>query len=127
MIMPQASTYVRIPDDAAFRGETGPLPAGVRRVTPDALGAIRLMDGPIARNAEGKVQVAAFDFDGTCIQGNSPVMLVRYLHFQIDGMAVIDDQMDVEDKVPVLNSFSELNGILNPDFCNIFHFDMQKG
>lgn len=37
------------------------------------------MDGPIARNAEGKVQVAAFDFDGTCIQGNSPVMLVRYL------------------------------------------------
>ena len=56
-----------------------------------------------------------------------PVMLVRYLHFQIDGMAVIDDQMDVEDKVPVLNSFSELNGILNPDFCNIFHFDMQKG
>ena len=40
-------------------------------------------------------------------------MLVRYLHFQIDGMAVIDDQMDVEDKVPVLNSFSELNGILD--------------
>ena len=79
MIMPQASTYVRIPDDAAFRGETGPLPAGVRRVTPDALGAIRLMDGPIARNAEGKVQVAAFDFDGTCISGNSPVLLVRYL------------------------------------------------
>ena len=77
VIMPQASTYVRIPDDAAFRGETGPLPAGVRRVTPDALGAIRLMDGPIARNAEGKVQVSAFDFDGTCIQGNSPVMLVR--------------------------------------------------
>ena len=77
--MPQASTYVRIPDDAAFRGEAGPLPAGVRRVTPDALGAVRLMDGPIARNAEGKVQVAAFDFDGTCIQGNSPVMLVRYL------------------------------------------------
>ena len=79
VIMPQASTYVRIPDDAAFRGEVGPLPAGVRRVTPDALGAVRLMDGPIARNAEGKVQVAAFDFDGTCIQGNSPVMLVRYL------------------------------------------------
>lgn len=79
VIMPQASTYVRIPDDAAFRGETGPLPAGVRRVTPDALGAVRLMDGPIARNAEGKVQVAAFDFDGTCIHGNSPVMLVRYL------------------------------------------------
>ena len=60
VIMPQASTYVRIPDDAAFRGEAGPLPAGVRRVTPDALGAVRLMDGP-------------------CIQGNSPVMLVRYL------------------------------------------------
>ena len=37
VIMPQASTYVRIPDDAAFRGETGPLPAGVRRVAPDEL------------------------------------------------------------------------------------------
>ena len=65
VIMPQASTYVRIPDDAAFRGETGPLPAGVRRVTPDALGAIRLMDGPIARNAEGKVILYADRMTGS--------------------------------------------------------------
>ena len=26
-----------------------------------------------------KVRIAAFDFDGTCIKGNSPVMLVRHL------------------------------------------------
>ena len=76
--MPQASTYVRIPD-AADRRDEAPLPAGVLRVAPGALGAVRLMDVPLVRNGEGKVQVAAFDFDGTCIQGNSPVMLVRYL------------------------------------------------
>lgn len=29
--------------------------------------------------ASGKVRIAAFDFDGTCIKGNSPVMLVRHL------------------------------------------------
>lgn len=30
--------------------------------------------------ATGKHAIAAFDFDGTSIQGNSPVLLVRYLH-----------------------------------------------
>ncbi len=34
---------------------------------------------PVKSNDEGIVSVAAFDFDGTCIQGESPVMLVRYL------------------------------------------------
>ena len=29
--------------------------------------------------ATGKHAIAAFDFDGTSIQGNSPVLLVRYL------------------------------------------------
>ncbi len=34
---------------------------------------------PIIPNEKGKVQVAAFDFDGTTITGNSPVLLVRHL------------------------------------------------
>lgn len=39
----------------------------------------RAADLPVVPAANGRVQVAAFDFDGTTIQGNSPVMLVRYL------------------------------------------------
>ena len=39
----------------------------------------RAADLPVVPDAAGRVQVAAFDFDGTTIQGNSPVMLVRYL------------------------------------------------
>ena len=34
---------------------------------------------PVRPAKNGKIQVAAFDFDGTCIKGNSPVLLVRYL------------------------------------------------
>lgn len=34
---------------------------------------------PVRSSEDGVVSVAAFDFDGTCIQGDSPVMLVRYL------------------------------------------------
>lgn len=79
MIMPQASTYVRVPEASGSGGDEGLLPVGVRRVAPGALGAVRLTGAPFKRNREGRVQVAAFDFDGTCIQGNSPVMLVRYL------------------------------------------------
>lgn len=32
-----------------------------------------------SRNGEGPVRLAAFDFDGTALDGNSPVMLVTYL------------------------------------------------
>ncbi|MEC4272289.1 HAD-IB family hydrolase [Adlercreutzia sp. R25] len=77
--MPVASPYVRIPDEDAWRGDGPLLPEGVCRVADGALGATRLLGGDFARNDEGKVLVAAFDFDGTCIQGNSPVMLVRSL------------------------------------------------
>ncbi|MCL1797341.1 MAG: HAD-IB family hydrolase [Eggerthellaceae bacterium] len=31
-------------------------------------------------NKKSRVQLAVFDFDGTSISGNSPVLLVRYLH-----------------------------------------------
>lgn len=30
-------------------------------------------------NPETTIKIAAFDFDGTCLDGNSPVMLVKYL------------------------------------------------
>ena len=36
-------------------------------------------DVPLVPADDGRIQVAAFDFDGTCIKGNSPVLLVRYL------------------------------------------------
>lgn len=72
--------YVLIPEDADPHacGAGARLPEGICRVTPAALGADRLLGQPFA-TVEGKVQVAAFDFDGTCICGNSPVLLVRYL------------------------------------------------
>lgn len=35
---------------------------------------------PLCGSADsGKVQLAVFDFDGTCIEGNSPVLLVKHL------------------------------------------------
>ncbi len=36
----------------------------------------------IKPDENGIVHVAVFDFDGTCIRGNSPVVLVRYLAFR---------------------------------------------
>lgn len=70
---------VLVPDKEGACGPDAVLPAGVCRITPAALGAKRLLDGAPAGGGESKVAVAAFDFDGTCIRGNSPVLLVRYL------------------------------------------------
>ena len=36
------------------------------------------------READDRVRIAVFDFDGTCIDGNSPVLLVR--HLALHGM-----------------------------------------
>ena len=78
--MPIASSaYVRIPEEGCGCGSDASLPEGICRITPAALGADRLLGRPFALSNEGKVQVAAFDFDGTCIRGNSPVLLVRHL------------------------------------------------
>lgn len=56
------------------------LPAGIVRVADGVLGAERLMDAAsAAAAAKEPVRIAAFDFDGTSIDGNSPVVLVRYL------------------------------------------------
>lgn len=76
------------------------LPAGIARVADGAIGAERLLVGaagaPAFQGGEGAVaegpaeaaaeapahqpvRIAAFDFDGTSIHGNSPVTLVTYL------------------------------------------------
>lgn len=58
------------------------LPVGIERLTEEAICAKRLMppDGsPLGDASSGKVTVAAFDFDGTCISGSSPKKLVASL------------------------------------------------
>ncbi|WP_369880674.1 HAD family hydrolase [Adlercreutzia muris] len=70
------SPGVPVSEDAC--GSSAHLPDGVCRVAAGALGATRLMEGA-PTTGSGRVLVAAFDFDGTCIRGNSPVLLVRHL------------------------------------------------
>ena len=71
------------------------LPAGIVRVGEDVLAAHRLMTPELTSccaldsaaasadahpfTPDNPVEIAAFDFDGTSITGNSPVMLVRHL------------------------------------------------
>ena len=58
------------------------LPDGIERLTEEALCAERLMPEGGARLGDassGKVKVAAFDFDGTCLNGSSPKKLVTTL------------------------------------------------
>lgn len=58
------------------------LPDGIERLTEEAICATRLMpaDGALLGNpSSGKVKVAAFDFDGTCLSGSSPKKLVTRL------------------------------------------------
>ena len=81
MITPvPSSIYVRVPDNPALaKSPDTYLPEGVVRAGAEGLAAERLLaPGPVPAE-NGKIQVAAFDFDGTCIRGNSPVLLVRYL------------------------------------------------
>lgn len=101
-------SYVLVPEGGASGVVRDELPEGVVRVTPEVLAARRLIEGAAgeraanaddapaapgranaadvadasslaAPDAPAKVQIAAFDFDGTSLSGNSPVMLVRYL------------------------------------------------
>lgn len=56
------------------------LPTGIVRVSERAIAAERYL--PLAHADEGSsdpVRLAVFDFDGTSLTGNSPVMLVRHL------------------------------------------------
>ncbi len=62
------------------------LPVGIVRVSDQAIAAERYLPAGSAadgrsdgRDGQGPVRLAAFDFDGTSVTGNSPVMLVRYL------------------------------------------------
>lgn len=59
--------------------DTGLLPHGIVRVTPEALASERLLSA-LPEATEGEpVRIAAFDFDGTCITGSSPKKLVNVL------------------------------------------------
>lgn len=71
-------------DPRGYAGVCDPdtlLPGGVVRVTEEAIASARLLDGvPAAGEVAGSpVEVAAFDFDGTCISGSSPKRLVSIL------------------------------------------------
>lgn len=59
------------------------LPSGIERLSEDAICAKRLMPADGSKlgtvGANGKVKVAAFDFDGTCLSGSSPKKLVGVL------------------------------------------------
>lgn len=60
------------------------LPDGVVRINEAVLASRRLLGAAHAgqnagSSADEPVRVAVFDFDGTTLSGNSPVMLVRYL------------------------------------------------
>lgn len=59
--------------------ETTLLPAGVERVSPEAIGASRLLGEGIVERRQRPITIAAFDFDGTCINGSSPKRLVSVL------------------------------------------------
>lgn len=56
------------------------LPSGIVRVSEEGIASSRLLPEESALSAAGKpVEVAAFDFDGTCINGSSPKRLVKIL------------------------------------------------
>lgn len=55
------------------------LPEGIVRITPEAIGAKRLLSAIPQGSPENPVRIAAFDFDGTCISGSSPKKLVNML------------------------------------------------
>ena len=47
---------------------------------PNVQAGVKPEGAPLCGSAgSGKVQLAVFDFDGTCIEGNSPVLLVKHL------------------------------------------------
>ncbi len=68
-------------DDVCSRSTL--LPSGIVRVSDEAIASERLLDSESLSHEslsnESLVQVAAFDFDGTCINGSSPKKLVSWL------------------------------------------------
>ena len=75
--------YVFVPEGEQYVAPTV-LPEGIVRVSDSAIAATRLISQEVESAPERgeKVRIAAFDFDGTSLNGNSPVMLVRYLAFR---------------------------------------------
>lgn len=87
LIMPQLDdNYVFVPEGDYHAPKA--LPDGVMRIGADGLAARRLLTPELERVCAGEevdaspeepVRIAAFDFDGTSISGNSPVLLVSHL------------------------------------------------
>ncbi|WP_241157234.1 HAD family phosphatase [Adlercreutzia sp. ZJ242] len=67
-------------DAGAFAAATpGHAAASDAAATPAPSSASDAVTTPGPAGADGKVRIAVFDFDGTTLTGNSPVMLVRHL------------------------------------------------
>ncbi len=55
------------------------LPSGIERVSEECIASTRLIESFPPLHRDGKKVIAAFDFDGTCINGSSPKKLVTAL------------------------------------------------
>lgn len=55
------------------------LPRGIERVSVEAIASSRLITPEVIAHEGSPVTIAAFDFDGTCINGSSPKRLVSVL------------------------------------------------
>lgn len=79
----QTAAPVNAPGQPSRCGEGAGSPAEAERSVP--------LSGGAPESASGPVELAVFDFDGTSISGNSPVMLVRYLmqHDMLENTVVL--------------------------------------
>lgn len=79
--MSPTCTYKETSDQSHVCNSAALLPEGIIRVTDEAIAAKRLLPEPLDQMSALKkpVTIAAFDFDGTCINGSSPKKLVDAL------------------------------------------------
>lgn len=115
---------------------TSLLPKGIERVAEVALAADRLLPADSA-SENGKVVIAAFDFDGTCINASSPTRLVGVLgkSFQLNpwklfrvGLWALAYKLNFSHKDPfavrerVFTAFKGRNAVKVNDFlCRFYH------
>lgn len=121
------------------------LPDGIKRLTEEAICATRLMpaDGSkLGACDDGKVKVAAFDFDGTCLSGSSPKKLVDFFikHYLISvykmlriGFWALAYKLNLPNKDPnavrrrVFSAFKGFPAIYVNDFmCRFYHERIAK-
>ncbi len=125
---------VRKGDAFACQNETL-LPDGIIRVCDEGIAAERLLDD-VPLPDEGPIQVAAFDFDGTCISGSSPKKLVasltkrnllsfyKTLRVGLWGLAYkLNLPKDAEGvRTRVFSAFADFPAILVNEFlCRFYH------